>query len=68
MKVYEHTKRKLDYQIAMQDTQRNFAQKHMVQWIINSVIESITPEQEELALNNSIAELKNLASQRAGDV
>ena len=34
-----------DYQAEVESTQRQFEQKHMVNWIVNNVVTSITPKQ-----------------------
>lgn len=61
MNAYEETKKRLDYQLDLQNVRRKFEQKHMADWIIQNVIKSITPDQEKQAIQQSIADLKNLA-------
>ncbi|KAJ0064303.1 hypothetical protein NL108_001625, partial [Boleophthalmus pectinirostris] len=43
--VTNEVKRRLDYQIALQDLHRRMEQEHMVNWVEKSVIGSITPQQ-----------------------
>lgn len=43
--VTNEVKRRLDYQIALQDLHRRMEQEHMVNWVEKSVISSITPQQ-----------------------
>jgi len=62
MNVYEQTKRRLDYHLELYNTKRKMEQTHMVDWIVNSVIKSITPEQEKEALKKCIEDLNLLAA------
>jgi len=64
MRVYEQTKRRLDYNLELYNTKRKLEQKHMVDWIVNSVVKSITPEQEKEALKKCIEDL-NVLSMKA---
>lgn len=43
--VTNEVKRRLDYQIALQDLHRRMEQEHMVKWVEKSVVGSITPQQ-----------------------
>uniref|UniRef100_A0A672YWD5 ATP synthase subunit b n=1 Tax=Sphaeramia orbicularis TaxID=375764 RepID=A0A672YWD5_9TELE len=43
--VTNEVKRRLDYQIALQDLHLRMEQEHMVNWVEKSVISSITPQQ-----------------------
>lgn len=61
MNVYEQTKRRLDYNLELYNTKRKLEQKHMVDWIVNSVVKSITPDQEKEALKKCIEDLNVLA-------
>lgn len=43
--VTNEVKRRLDYQIALQDLHRRMEKEHMVNWVEKSVVSSITPQQ-----------------------
>ncbi|KAF5901507.1 ATP synthase F(0) complex subunit B1, mitochondrial, partial [Clarias magur] len=43
--VTNEVKKKLDYQVALQHLQRRMEQEHMVNWVEQNVIKSITPQQ-----------------------
>lgn len=60
--VHQAVKRRLDYQSDMESAKRNFEQKHMVDWIVDGVVKSITPQQEKESLNKCIQDLKALAA------
>ncbi|XP_020785492.1 ATP synthase F(0) complex subunit B1, mitochondrial [Boleophthalmus pectinirostris] len=59
--VTNEVKRRLDYQIALQDLHRRMEQEHMVNWVEKSVIGSITPQQEKESIAKCITDLKALA-------
>lgn len=51
-----------EYQADMEHAQRSFEQTHMVNWIVDSVKKSITPQQEKDSIANCIRTLKNLSA------
>jgi len=59
--VTNEVKRRLDYQIALQDLHRRMEQEHMVSWVEKSVVSSITPQQEKESIAKCITDLKALA-------
>ncbi|CAJ1085365.1 ATP synthase F(0) complex subunit B1%2C mitochondrial [Xyrichtys novacula] len=59
--VTNEVKRRLDYQIALQDLHRRMEQEHMINWVEKSVIGSITPQQEKESIAKCISDLKVLA-------
>jgi len=68
MVAYEEVRRRLEYQLAQQSAERQYAQNHMVSWIINSVQKSISPQQEKEALQKCIVDLKALAASRPASI
>merc|ERR1711872_363061 len=60
--VHSEVKKRLDYQMETANVHKRVEQKHMVDWIVNSVHASITPEEEAAALNKCVADLKALAN------
>jgi len=61
-KVYTEVKRRLDYQVETDNVKRRVEQQHMVNWIIDNVKKSITPEQEKQNLQACINRLKGLST------
>jgi len=63
--VFEEVKKRLDYQVELQQLQRQLEQEHIVNWLEDTVIKSITPQQEKDALAQCIIDIKGLSAERA---
>jgi len=61
--VYKQVKEKLDYQVDVIALERSFQQANMVNWIVDSVEKSITPQMEKENIKSCIANLNALAKQ-----
>ncbi|XP_029912315.1 ATP synthase peripheral stalk subunit b, mitochondrial [Myripristis murdjan] len=59
--VTNEVKKRLDYQVALQNLHRQMEKEHMVNWVEKSVVSSITPQQEKESIAKCIADLKALA-------
>ncbi|XP_036389848.1 ATP synthase F(0) complex subunit B1, mitochondrial [Megalops cyprinoides] len=59
--VTNEVKKRLDYQIDLQNLHRRMEQEHMVDWVEKNVIKSITPQQEKESIAKCITDLKMLA-------
>lgn len=64
-KVYDDTKRRLNYLVAVADSQRHVSHQNMVNWVISNVHSSFGPKQESEVLDNCIVNLRQLASKNA---
>ncbi|CAL8250938.1 unnamed protein product [Arctogadus glacialis] len=63
--VTNEVKKRMDYQIAVQNLNRQMEQEHMVNWVEKSVVGSITPLQEKESIAKCISDLKALARAKA---
>jgi hypothetical protein len=60
--MYEAVKRRLDYQVALQNARKDFERTNMINWITNEVKKSITAKQEQDALQACLNQLRQIAS------
>ena len=61
--MYEAVKRRLDYQVALQNARKDFERTNMIQWITNEVKKSISSKQEQDTLQACLQQLRQIASQ-----
>ncbi|CAF1413971.1 unnamed protein product [Adineta ricciae] len=61
--MYEAVKRRLDYQVALQNARKDFERTNMINWITSEVKKSITSKQEQDALQSCLQHLRQMASQ-----
>lgn len=66
--VYDDTRRRLNYLVAVAESQRQIAYKNMVNWVITNAVASIGQKQEAVVLDNCISNLKDLASKNSNVV
>jgi len=59
--VTSEVKKRMDYQIALQNLHRRLEQEHMVNWVEQNVIKSITGQQEKESIAKCISDLNALA-------
>lgn len=59
--VTNEVKKRLDYQVELQNLQQRMEQEHMVNWVEQNVVKSITPQQEKESIAKCISDLKVLA-------
>lgn len=61
MTLYNEVKRRLDYQVEVQNVKRRVEQRHLVSTVVDNVLKSITPDLEKELLNKCITDLGGLA-------
>ncbi|XP_028408440.1 ATP synthase F(0) complex subunit B1, mitochondrial-like [Dendronephthya gigantea] len=59
--VHNEVKKRLDYQVELEDLKKRLEQEHIIAWVKDAVIKSITPQQEKQTITQCIKELKTLA-------
>src|ERR1700733_13524041 len=60
--MYEAVKRRLDYQVALQNARKDFERTNMINWITSEVKKSITAKQEQDTLQACLNQLRQIAS------
>lgn len=65
MAAYSEVRNRLEFHLAKQVAQRQYQQQHMVNWIIDSVAKSITPQQEKEAFKKCLSDLKQLSTKHS---
>eukprot|EP00794_Sanderia_malayensis_P012848 gene12848-14170_t len=63
--VHDEVKKRLDYQLELQNLKTQLEQAHIVGWVEDAVIKSITTQQEKDALTQCIKDINSLAVARA---
>ncbi len=66
--MYEAVKRRLDYQVALQNSRKDFERTNMINWITNQVKKSITQKQEQDTLQSCINQLRQIATQTQSNI
>jgi F-type H+-transporting ATPase subunit b len=62
LRAYNQVKRRLDYQLELANLTRSVQQRHMVNWIIENVLKSLTNEQEKQSFKKCMVDLQALAA------
>ncbi|XP_025408658.1 ATP synthase subunit b, mitochondrial [Sipha flava] len=62
LQVYNQVKRRLDYQLELANLTRTVQQRHMVNWIIENVMKSLTSDQEKQSFKKCMVDLQALAA------
>ncbi|VVC25527.1 ATP synthase, F0 complex, subunit B/MI25 [Cinara cedri] len=62
IQVYNQVKKRLDYQLELANLKRTVQQRHMVNWIIENVLKSLTNEQEKQSFKRCMVDLQALAA------
>lgn len=59
--AYQEVKKRLDYQVEIQNIEKRISQRNLVDWVVTKVTSSITPDQEKQNIDKCIADLSSLA-------
>jgi len=62
--VYNEVKRKLDYQVAVEDAKKNFTRRHLVNWVLENVNKNVNADLEKAVLKQCVVDLKTLSEKR----
>jgi len=60
--AFTEVKKRLDYESQKVTVRSRFEQDHMVNWIVNNVTKSITPQQEKDSIKNCMETLKSMSA------
>lgn len=60
--MYEAVKRRLDYQVALQNARKDFERTNMINWITSEVKKSISTKQEQDAMQACLNQLRQMAA------
>ena len=60
--MYEAVKRRLDYQVALQNARKDFERTNMINWITSEVKKSISAKQEQETLQACLNQLRQIAT------
>lgn len=66
--IYEDTKRRLNYLVAVADSQRQIYHSNLVNMLISNVMSSLGPKQEAEVLDACVLNLKSLAKKNANAI
>lgn len=66
--VHAEVKKRLDYQVALQNVQRRAEREQAVSYIIDGVKQSIGATQQKEAFQSGLAQLKSLSQKHAGTI
>lgn len=64
MAIYNEVKRKLDYQVAIEEAKKSFTRRHLVNWVIDNVNKNVNAELEKAVLKQCVLDLKTLSEKR----
>ncbi len=67
-KVYEETKKRLDYQLAIQNVHQRLEKQDMVNFILSEANKAIGAKQENAFLQTCLGQLKTLAVKHANTI
>ncbi|XP_031552711.1 ATP synthase F(0) complex subunit B1, mitochondrial-like [Actinia tenebrosa] len=59
--VHKEVKKRLDYQLEIEQFKRKVEQDHIIDWVEKEVIKSISPQQEKESISQCIKDLKAIA-------
>jgi len=62
VKAHNDVKRRLDYMADMEEAKRRFQRRYMIDWIVDQVKKSITPQTEKALLSQCVSDLKGLSA------